>query len=99
MKNYVNKRPPFRFSLVGIKPGAELTFAKDESITCRVINDKEIEFRGEVNSLSRVAGALLKNQFGRRSDQVQGPAWWKYNDETLEERRQRMEMELEASSR
>jgi len=90
MKDFVARRPPFRFSLANIPTGAELRFARDEQIVCRVIDDKAIEFQGQVTSLSAAASELL-GRCGRKSTQVQGPIYWLYEGETLEERRQRVE--------
>ncbi len=75
VRNYLTRRPPFRFSLVKIPIGAELQFLKDEQIVCKVIDDKSIEFRGKTNSLSAAASELL-NEFGRKTTQVQGPIYW-----------------------
>ena len=92
MKEYAAKRSHFRFSLANIPIGAELQFARDEKMTCKVIGDRTVEFQGEPRSLSAVASELL-GKLGWRSTQVQGPIYWLYEGETLEERRQRIEVE------
>jgi hypothetical protein len=89
MKEFVERRPPFRFSFAQISRGAELCFVRDERITCKVIDDKSIEFEGQITSLSAAASEIL-NKFGRKTTQVQGPIYWLYEGETLEERRQRL---------
>ena len=86
------RRSPFRFSLVKIPIGAILKFARDENITCQVIDDKHVMFKDQITSLSRLAAQLLK-QVGWKSTQVQGPLFWMYEDETLSERRERLEKE------
>lgn len=93
MKEYISRRPPFRFSLANVPIGAELRFVRDENILCRVIDDRSIELQGVVKSLSAAAGELLSKS-GWRSTQVQGPIYWLYEGETLEERRQRIEAEV-----
>lgn len=92
MREFATRRPPFRFSLAQIPLGAELQFARDEQIVCKVVDDKVVEFEGQITSLSAAASELL-NKFGRKSTQVQGPIYWMYEGETLEERRQRIEAE------
>lgn len=92
LKKYLERRPPFRFSAAKIPLGAELHFVRDEETTCKVIDDRSIEFRGKVTSLSAAASELL-NESGRKGTQVQGPIFWLYEGETLEERRQRIEAE------
>lgn len=92
MKEYIARRPPFRFSLANVPIGAELRFVRDESIVCKVVDDRSIEFQGAVKSLSAAASELL-SRYGCRSPQVQGPIYWLYEGETLEERRQRIETE------
>ncbi len=90
LKEYVERRAPFRFSFADIPVGAELQFVRDDTVTCRVINDKLIEFRGHQTSLSSAASELLQER-GWKATQVQGPNYWIYEGETLEERRQRIE--------
>ncbi|MBM3197595.1 MAG: hypothetical protein FJZ61_06425 [Chlamydiae bacterium] len=86
------RRPSFRFSLAKIPLGVKLHYARNDEITCKVIDDKAVEFRGKVTSLSAAASELLCES-GRKQTQVQGPIYWLYEGETLEERRQRIETE------
>ena len=88
-----SRRPVFRFSMVDIEIGSELTFLKDENLTCRVVSDREIEFEGTSSSLNQVTLDLLKNRFGKNWGSVRGPDFWIYENETLTERRLRMENE------
>jgi hypothetical protein len=84
------RRSPMRFSLLQISQGAILKFARDENITCQVVDDKHVLFEGKTTSLSSAASQLLK-RIGWRTIQVQGPLFWMYEDETLSERRDRIE--------
>jgi hypothetical protein len=88
-----SRRPVFRFSMVDIEIGSELTFLKDENLTCRVVSDREIEFDGTTSSLSQVTLDLLNNRFGKNWRSVRGQDFWIYENETLQERRLRMENE------
>ena len=82
------KRPRFTFSMVGIAPGTELTFLRDESVTCTVENDKQVNYAGKVTSLSRLTQELLGYYW-----YPPGPDYWLYEGETLSERRRRLETE------
>ena len=88
-----SRRPVFRFSMVDIESGSELTFLKDETLTCRVVSDREIEFERTSSSLNQVTLDLLNNRFGKSWGSVRGPDFWIYENETLTERRLRMENE------
>ena len=81
------KRPPLKFSMVGLSPGTELTFFKDESITCTVRDDRLVDYQGELIALSPLSQKLL----GYRN--VGGADYWLYQGETLSERRRRLENE------
>ena len=78
----------FNFEAVGIPNGAELLFIRDKSIKAIVVQNSNIEINGEVKSLSRAAQDLLHVPYP-----VQGPIFWVYEDETLDERRRRLESE------
>jgi len=80
------KAPPFRFDMVGLKPGTELKSLFDEKITCTVKDERKVVFRGEEDSLS---GAALKvaREKGYKWNRIGGPDYWKYNGQTLNEMR------------
>ena len=84
------RREQFRFSMVDIAPGAVLTFSKDELITATVVDDKRINFQGEITSTSAAATKLL-HRIGWTLKAAQGPLYWVYEGETLAERRIRLE--------
>lgn len=90
-----DRRPPFRFSMAQIPVGAELDFSRDENQKCRVVNDRQIEFEGQLTSLSSAALILLKRIGWTTNHKVQGPLYWLYNGEPLSERRLRLEDTLE----
>lgn len=90
MQEFAGRRPPFRFSFAQIPMGAELRFVRDEQIICKVIDDKAIEFEGRISSLSASASELLKKYGWATTNSVQGPLYWLYEGETLEEKRQRL---------
>ena len=92
IKKLEKKAERFNFKMVGIEPGAELYFDKDESIKCTVIDNHKVLY--DENEMSLSASALkVLNELGYNWKSAQGAAHWKYKDETLKERRERMEME------
>ena len=82
------RRGVFNFKMVGIPIGAELTFFKDENIKAKVIDNRQIEMDGQVDSLSESARRLLGYSY-----KVAGTLYWMYKGETLDERRRRIENE------
>lgn len=85
------RRSAFNFKMVDIPAGAELKFIRDENITCNVAPDqKHVIFKGKEMSASEAAGGALGSKWW-----MQGPVYWTYEDETLDERRMRMEGEEE----
>lgn len=83
-------REKFNFGMVNIPIGAELYFSRDENIKATVVDNKHINFNNEITTLSNSAQKILRYDYG-----VQGTAYWKYGEETLDERRKRMRNEEE----
>ncbi len=81
------RRAIFNFKMADIPIGAELSFTNDESIKATVLDNKRIQLNGEITSLSASAQKLLG-----RACSVQGTLHWKYDGETLDERRKRLEL-------
>ncbi len=80
------RRGPFKFSICGIEPGEKLTFASDENIVATVVDDRRIEYNGITTSLSQAT-----KQIKEFNHAVQGPLWWKYKGEILNDIRLRKE--------
>lgn len=76
----------FNFVAAGISAGSELIFTRDKNIKAKVTKDGNIEINGVIKSLSRAAQDILGYNYG-----VAGPLYWRYEDETLDERRKRIE--------
>ncbi|MBY0429234.1 MAG: GIY-YIG nuclease family protein [Alphaproteobacteria bacterium] len=83
------RRSAFNFEMVRIPPNSILTFSRDQSITCTVVDKKKVLFENEITSLSAAAEKLLSRQ--GYNWPAQGPLYWIYEGETLEERRKKME--------
>lgn len=86
------KATRFKFSMVGIKPGAQLRFVRDEKITATVVDDSSVNLDGEVLSLSPATLKALKKT-GVVWKSAQGSVYWLYGDMTLQELREHAEVE------
>lgn len=86
------RRQVFRFSLAKVPEGSLLQFTRDASKTCKVLNDRSVEFEGRSTTLSAAASELLQS-LGWKSKSVAGPLFWSYEGESLDERRRRFEEE------
>lgn len=83
------KRSAFNFKMVDIPAGAELEFIRDENIKCVVAPDqKHVVFNGKEMSSSEAAAQAMGSKWW-----PQGPGYWTYEGEILDERRLRMEGE------
>ncbi|MDD3487557.1 MAG: GIY-YIG nuclease family protein [Candidatus Moranbacteria bacterium] len=80
------KRAIFNFKMVDIPVGAELVFSRDENIKARVVDNRSIEYNGEITSLSNSAQKILGYDYG-----IAGTDYWMFEGETLDERRRRFE--------
>ena len=87
LKRAKKKRKPFNFAMLNITPGTTLHFQKDKSITCEVLDDRNVKFRDETTSLSKSAGMVL-TEMGYDWPIVQGPRWWCLDGNTLANLRQ-----------
>jgi len=85
------KRENFKFSLLGLKTGAVLSFVRDESIQATIIDDRRISFEGKETSLSSSALEILRNRYGYRAKNIAGPQYWCFEGRTLSEMRQELE--------
>ena len=80
-------RAKFDFSKYKIPVGSTIVFSRDNSIKANVLVKNKIEFEGKETSLSESAQKLLGYKRG-----VAGTLYWMYEDETLDERRQRLDV-------
>lgn len=72
----------FSFANLPIEKGAILQSVFDESITCEVLNERNVVFRGEVMSLSRSA-LTIAHEKGYTWASIRGPQYWKFEGRTL----------------
>ena len=86
-----SRRPAFTFSMVNIPIGSELTFFNDETKTSLVTGDREIEYEGNKSSLNKITLEILEKDFNKNWKSCRGPDHWVFENETLTERRIRIE--------
>ncbi len=83
------RRSPFSFRMVNIKPGEIITFLDKPDIQATVVNNRRIQMAdGTETSLTATARMILNHKGAPN-----GPRYWTYKGETLSERRHRLESE------
>lgn len=65
----------FSFAKCQIPIGSEIVFIDDETIKAKVIDDRKIEYNGEIMYMTTLAKRLIGKSTG-----VQGPHFFKYNE-------------------
>ncbi len=85
-------RSRFKFEFADIPLGAELYSVFGDQYKCSVVSNTRVEFRGETTSLSRSA-LNIAHEEGFTWNAISGPEYWKFEGETLDERRRRLEDE------
>lgn len=82
-------RSRFDFRIYEIPVGSEIYFSRDELVKAKVLPNNVIELDGQETSLSKSAKELL----GYKKP-VAGTLYWMFEEETLDERRRRMDGDL-----
>jgi len=90
LKKAKKSRERFNFQMLDIEAGSHLSFKKDSSITCEVVDGKQVLFRDEITSLSKSADMVLK-EMGYDWTAVRGTIWWCYKGESLHDLRLKSE--------
>ena len=86
------RRPRLKLSAIGINPGAVLTFSRDPTRTVVVVQGNKVELNGEYLSPSGAALQIL-GEMGYKTPAAIGSEHWMFENELLDERRQRLETE------
>ena len=86
-----SRRESFNFEMVHIPIGTELHFVDEPEITCTVHSRNRVMFEGRETSISAAAGDVLERR--GMSRRIAGTGYWYFQDESLHERRLRMETE------
>lgn len=83
-------RPPFRFSMVGIQIGEELTFVPT-GVKVRVASDDQIEYQGRLYKLSPFTGTFMPEDKRNTSGAYQGAKFFSYKGRILNDIRSEIE--------
>ncbi|SDN04063.1 GIY-YIG nuclease family protein [Acetanaerobacterium elongatum] len=75
----------FSFSKCQIPVGATIEYAYDVSLKAMVVDDRNVEYKGETMSLTALAKLLSGKQYA-----IAGPKFFKYKDEWLNDIRHRL---------
>ena len=78
--------------MIQISPGSTLTFSKGDNVTCKTVNRHQVDFEGQVMSLTASALIVIK-RLGYKWGKIAGPQYWTFEGETLYDRKNRMEQE------
>lgn len=83
-------RPPFKFSMIGIQIGEELTFVPT-GIKVRVASDNQVEYEGRIYKLSPFVGTFMPVDKRNTSGAYQGAKYFTYKGKVLDDLRTEME--------
>ena len=92
----VPHRPRFKFSMVNIPIGATLIFVPT-GIKVRVASDDQIEYEGRIYKLSPFVGTFMPEEKRNTSGAYQGPKFFTFKGEILDDIRKRLEGTVDPS--
>ena len=82
------RKAPFSFARCGIPAGTEIALSGHPEVVATVKDDRQIEYQGEVYSLSSLAQKILQTRYP-----LQGPVHWIYQGKKLSNIRREREAE------
>ena len=82
------RKAPFSFARCGIPTGTEIVLSGHPEVVATVKDDRQIEYQGEVYSLSSLAQKILQTRYP-----LQGPVHWIYQGKKLSDIRREREAE------
>lgn len=85
------KRERFRFSMVGIKIGAKITFVPTGTVV-KVASDNTIEYDGRIYKLSPFVGTYMPKNRRNASNAYQGSKFFSFKGKILEDLRKEAEV-------
>lgn len=80
------QRPRFKFSMVNIPIGSELTFVPT-GIKVKVASEDQIEYEGRIYKLSPFVGTFMPEEKRNTSGAYQGPKYFSYKGRILDDLR------------
>lgn len=89
-------RPRFKFSMANIPIGATLVFVPT-GINVKVASDDQIEYEGRIYKLSPFVGTFMPEDKRNTSGAYQGPKFFTFRGEILDDIRKRMELENDSA--
>lgn len=78
-----NRRPAFRFSMIGLKPG-DVVYFEHGDIPVKVVSENTVAYDNEIFTLSRFCKQFMPDE-GSENREYQGPAHFLYNGRTLDD--------------
>lgn len=84
-----DRRPPFKFSMIGLKPG-DVVYFEHGNIPVTVVSENKVAYNSEIYTLSRFCKHFMPGE-GSENREYQGPAHFLYNDRTLDDIRKEKE--------
>ena len=88
-KAKTDRRPPFKFSMIDLKPGDTIIFAPNGE-EVRVNSENTVDYDGQILTLSRFCKIYMPD-VDSENKEYQGPAHFLYNGRTLDEIRKEKE--------
>lgn len=84
------KRERFKFSMVGIKIGAKITFVPTGTVV-KVVSDNTVEYKGRIYKLSPFVGTYMPKNKRNASNAYQGSKFFSFKGKILEDMRKEAE--------
>ena len=88
-KAKADRRPPFKFSMIGLKPG-DVVYFEHGDIPVTVVSENTVAYDSEIYTLSRFCKHFMPDE-GSENREYQGPAHFLYNGRTLDDIRKEKE--------
>ena len=95
IKQKTNRRCRFKFSMINVKIGEQITFIPT-NLVVKVASDDSIEYDGRIYKLSPFVGTFMPEDLRNISGAYQGPKYFSYNGIPLDELRKSIEGEPES---
>ena len=95
-KPVVPHRPRFKFSMVNIPIDAELVFVPT-GYKVKVASDDQVEYEGRIYKLSPFVGTFMPAEKRNTSGAYQGPKFFTFKGEILDDIRKRIESTADSS--
>ena len=81
-KAKADRRPPFKFSMIGLKPGDSITF-EPTGVIVKVASENTIEYNDEEYTLNRFVTSFLPDDKRIQAGTYQGPKFFTFKGKSL----------------